>query len=283
MIAVKDLTYSYPSSSINALDGLNFKIEKGEIFGFLGPSGAGKSTCQKVLYKILDNYSGSVQVDGKNLKDWGKSYFEIIGVGFELPNHYPKLTARENLELFAAFYPKEKLLPIPEILTIVGLENVIDDRVESFSKGMQMRLNYVRAIMHDPEILFFDEPTAGLDPMNARKIINHIKALREAGKTIFITTHNMTTADELCDRISFIVDGQIVLTDQPQKLKIQYGDDRVRVELKNGQSSEFPLSKLGVNNDFLKFIREHEVQKIHTSEATLEKVFLQVTGKSLDV
>lgn len=283
MIHVKDLTYSYPSASSEALKNVNFSIKKGEIFGFLGPSGAGKSTCQKVLYKIIDNFTGTIEVHGKNLKNWGKDYFEIIGVGFELPNHYPKLSARENLELFAAFYQKDKISPLVDLLAIVGLEDVIDHRVESFSKGMKMRLNYVRSIMHNPDILFFDEPTAGLDPMNARKIVNHIKELRSDGKTIFITTHNMTTADELCDRVSFIVDGEIVITDQPKSLKIQHGNERVNVELRNGRVSEFPLTQLGMNKDFLQFIKGDEILRIHTNEATLEKVFLQVTGKSLDV
>ena len=281
MIAVESLSYTYPGSSTEVLKDLNFSISKGEIFGFLGPSGAGKSTCQKVLYKILGQYKGLITIHGKNLKDWGKDYFENIGVGFELPNHYNKLTARENLNLFAAFYPKAPSNPIEELLEIVGLEDVINDRVESFSKGMKMRLNYVRAIMHNPDILFFDEPTAGLDPMNARRILNHIKKLRQSGKTIFITTHNMNTADELCDRVSFIVNGEIAITDKPKKLKMQYGEERVNVELKNGNSKSFALENLGQNAAFFQYIRDAGIQRIYTQEASLERVFLQVTGKKL--
>ena len=283
MIKVSNLTYTYPSATSPTLKNLNFNIEEGEIFGFLGPSGAGKSTCQKVLYKIISGFSGEINIHGKGLKSWGREYFEQIGVGFELPNHYGKLSAKENLELFSAFYKKEKLLPFQPLLELVGLGQEADKPVDSFSKGMKMRLNFVRAIMHNPDILFFDEPTAGLDPGNAHILKRHIQNLKAQGKTIFITTHDMATADELCDRVSFIVEGEIVLTDKPAKLKLQHGNDLVKVELKNGASSDFPLEQLGVNPAFLQFIATEEILRIHTQEATLEEVFIQVTGKTLKV
>ena len=190
MIKVTNLSYTYPKTSQPTLKNLNFEIDQGEIFGFLGPSGAGKSTTQKVLYKILHNFDGEILVNDKSLDDWGSDYFEKIGVGCELPNHYLKLTAKENLDLFASFYPSENILDFEELLSIVGLEDALNKRVEEFSKGMSMRLNFVRSIMHDPELLFFDEPTAGLDPINARKIKQHILKLRDQGKTIFVTTHD---------------------------------------------------------------------------------------------
>ena len=209
MITVKNLSYSYKKSNNFALDKLNFSIESGEIFGFLGPSGSGKSTTQKILYKILTNYQGEVLIDGQSLDCLGKEYYARIGVGFELPNHYMKLTARENLTLFGSFYPKEKLQNLESLFAIVGMEEHIDKRVEDYSKGMKMRLNFIRSIMHNPDIIFFDEPTSGLDPTNAHKVKEEIKALKARGKTIFITTHDMATADELCDQVSFIVDGKL--------------------------------------------------------------------------
>ncbi|MFK7810056.1 MAG: ABC transporter ATP-binding protein [Saprospiraceae bacterium] len=283
MISVKNLYYTYPAATAPTLKQLNFDIDKGEIFGFLGPSGAGKSTCQKILYKIINNYDGEISIKGKSLDVWGKEYFEQIGVGFELPNHYGKLSAKENLELFAGFYRKEKLRPIVSLLEMVGLEKDINKPVDSFSKGMKMRLNFVRAIMHDPDILFFDEPTAGLDPVNGHLMKKHILDLKAKGKTIFITTHDMTIADELCDRVSFIVDGEIVVTEEPEKLKTQYGNNVVTVELQNGNRSDFSLEKLGVNTAFQEFLKQGEVLRIHTQEATLEKVFIEVTGKTLKV
>ncbi len=281
MIRVADLSYTYPSAESPALKGLNFNITQGEIFGFLGPSGAGKSTCQKILYKTLSKFTGQIDINGKAIQKWGREYFEDIGVGFELPNHYGKLTAKENLDLFAAFYPKEKRAPILPLLELVGLEQDANKRVDTFSKGMKVRLNFVRAIMHDPDLLFFDEPTMGLDPINALVIKNHILELKKRGKTIFITTHNMATADELCDRVSFIVEGEIIVTEKPSELKLQYGNDLVTVELKNGNSYEFSLAQLGANKEFLEFIKQDEILRIHSQESTLEHVFIAVTGKAL--
>jgi len=281
MIVVKNLSYTYPKTMKPALKGLNFEISRGEIFGFLGPSGAGKSTCQKVLYKIINQFTGEIQIGGKSLNKWGSEYFSNIGVGFELPNHYGKLTAKENLDLFAAFYPKDQCQPILPLLEMVGLEKERNDQVDTFSKGMKMRLNFVRAIMHNPDILFFDEPTSGLDPVNGLILKNHIKELKNQGKTIFITTHDMTTADELCDRVSFIVDGEIIITDQPSSLKLEHGKNSVKVEMEGGSDAEFSLQGLGSNPDFINFLATGDVLRIHTQEATLEQVFIDVTGKNL--
>ncbi|MCB0632208.1 MAG: ABC transporter ATP-binding protein [Saprospiraceae bacterium] len=281
MIQVEDLVFQYPKNEIPTLRGLSFDIREGEVFGFLGPSGAGKSTAQKVLYKTLGTYQGRVQVNGKELCDWDNTYFEKIGVGFELPNHYLKLTGRENLELFATFYTNGKKRAMEELFEMVDLRDAMDQPVEAYSKGMKMRLNFLRAIQHDPDILFFDEPTSGLDPVNAQKIRQHILDLRDAGKTIFVTTHSMHTADELCDRVAFIVEGKLQATDSPGHLKSQYGQEAIRVELKNGDTNDFPLSGLGVNEAFLSFIKQGEVKHIRTMEASLEEVFIEITGKSL--
>ncbi|MDQ3489637.1 MAG: ABC transporter ATP-binding protein [Acidobacteriota bacterium] len=281
MIKVESLSYKYPKSKETVLKNLNFEIGKGEIFGFLGPSGAGKSTTQKVLYKILNDFTGDVRIDNKPLKDWGNEYFEKIGVGFELPNHYLKLTAKENLQLFASFYPKKNLLNFDSLFETFGLADSSHKRVEEFSKGMKMRLNFIRAIMHGPDIIFLDEPTAGLDPVNSQKIKRYIIKLKNEGKTIFVTTHDMTTADELCDRVSFIAGGEILLTERPSVLKNEHGKHTVKVEMQNGQTAEFALKDLGNNQKFLEFISQNEVLKINTQEATLEEVFIRVTGSKL--
>ena len=281
MISVNNVSFTYPGADQKVLHDLSFDINKGEIFGFLGPSGAGKSTTQKLLYKILNGYHGAIEIDGKSLGDWGSEYFELIGVGFELPNHYLKLTGRENLKLFGSFYKSGRLLETDHLFELVGLNDCIDDKVETYSKGMKMRLNYIRAIMHQPDILFFDEPTAGLDPISAHKIKTHIKQLKQEGKTIFITTHDMSTADELCDRVSFIVDGSLRLTEKPSVLKHKHGQDKVNVVSKNSNSAEFPLEQLGENAGFLKFIKDNDILSIKTAEATLEEVFIEVTGKTL--
>lgn len=281
MIEVSDLVFSYPKNEEKTLKGLSFEIEKGEVFGFLGPSGAGKSTAQKILCKILGSYQGNVKIDGKEVAEWDNSYFEKIGVGFELPNHYLKLTGKENMDLFASFYSNGKTRDLKKLFEMVDLQEAMNKPVEAYSKGMKMRLNFIRAIQHDPDILFFDEPTTGLDPVNATKIRQHIRELKAKGKTIFITTHSMHTADELCDRVAFIVDGQIVVTDSPGNLKKEFGKESLKVELAGGRVEEFPLKDLGTNQLFLDFIKQGVVKTIRTLDATLDEVFIRVTGKTL--
>jgi len=281
IIHVENLSFSYDNNNKNILNKLNFSINKGEIFGFLGPSGAGKSTTQKILYKLLNTFTGTVEINQQDIKSTGSEYYESIGVGFELPNHYLKLTGKENMQLFASFYKNKSIENIESLFALVGLEDSINNTVETYSKGMQMRLNYIRAIMHDPDILFFDEPTAGLDPINAKIIKEHILKLKKSGKTLFITTHDMTIADQLCDRIALLVDGKIICIDQPSHLKKIHGKNSVRVETIDGQNKEFQLDDIGNNFDFLLFIKQNPIKSIKTLEASLEEVFIKLTGKEL--
>ncbi len=283
MIEVRNLTFAYAGTGTPAIRALSFAIAEGEIFGFLGPSGAGKSTTQKILIGLLKDYAGEIQVMGRDLKAWKSDYYERIGVSFEVPNHYTKLTARENLVYFGSLYSQNAQSPA-SLLGLVGLEEDGDMLVSQYSKGMKNRLNVARALLHDPEVLFLDEPTTGLDPVNARRIKDLIRGQKAAGKTIFLTTHNMTVADELCDRVAFIVDGEIKLVDSPRTLKLQYGRPQVRVEYSADGTlarRDFPLAGLGDNPGFLNLLRTADVQTIHTQEATLEDIFIEVTGRSL--
>ncbi|MDX1530454.1 MAG: ABC transporter ATP-binding protein [Rhodothermales bacterium] len=282
MIDVHDLAYTYPGADAPAVRGLSFRVEDGEIFGFLGPSGAGKSTTQKVLTGLLRGYGGRVRVLDRDLADWGPDYYERVGVAFELPNHYLKLTARENLAYFGALYrgPTE---PPEAVLDAVGLGDAADQRVGAYSKGMKVRLNLARALLHRPALLFLDEPTAGIDPVTSRRIRALIQEQREAGTTVFLTTHDMAVADALCDRVAFLVDGAIRLVGAPRALKHRYGQRAVRVEYgppEAPQHRDFPLDGLADDPAFLTTLRE-PVQTIHTLETTLEDVFVQVTGRAL--
>ena len=285
MIKADNLSFNYRGSHSPAAKNLTFEICQGEIFGFLGPSGAGKSTTQKILIGLLKGYSGSVSIKDTDLVRWDADLYNHIGVGFELPNHYLKLTALENLEFFGSFY--RHTIDFEELLEMVGLLEDAGKKVEDYSKGMKVRLNFVRSLMHNPEILFLDEPTSGLDPVNARKIKDIILARKASGKTIFITTHNMHDADELCDRISFIVDGEIMVTDTPKKLKLEYGKSRVRIEYADGdkpspsRQQEFPLKGLGQDQTFMDIMKSREIISIHSQEASLDEVFIQVTGRHL--
>jgi fluoroquinolone transport system ATP-binding protein len=281
IIAVRDLTYRYRGQARPAVDGVSFSVRRGEIFGLLGPSGAGKSTTQKVLTRQQRDYSGSVAIFGKDLSGRGQDYFERIGVGFELPNHYLKFTARENLSFFASLYTRPSRDP-RDLMALVGLEDYADKKVETFSKGMRMRLNFVRAIQHDPELVFLDEPTAGLDPVNAGIVKALIGDLARAGKTVVLTTHNMNDVDQLCDRISFMVDGRVAAHDTPQALKATHGRRMVAVTPEQGPTEEFALDGLGENARFLDLLRAGRIDRIHSQEASLDKVFTDVTGHRLD-
>jgi fluoroquinolone transport system ATP-binding protein len=281
MIHVSNLSYSYGGAA-PALRGLEFAVGRGEIFGFLGPSGAGKSTTQKILIKLLSGYQGRVQVMGRELASWGQDYYERVGVAFELPNHFLRLSARRNLAAFAALYSRPTRSP-DELLEALGLAASADVPVERFSKGMQTRLGLARALLHHPELLFLDEPTTGLDPANARLVKDLIRAERDAGATVVLTTHSMALADELCDRVALIVDGRIAQIDAPRALRLRFGAPSLRVEYLDGgvRTAEFPLAGLADNVAFQRLLREAAVQTIHSREATLEEVFLAVTGRSL--
>ena len=282
-IDVRDLAFRYPKADRPAIEGLSFDVGRGEIFGFLGPSGAGKSTTQKVLIGLLRDYNGAVDVLGRPPKGWGADDYERIGVSFEFPNHFLKLTASENLAYFAALYAGPTRPP-RELLDLVGLGDDGGLRVSQYSKGMKARLSVARSLLHGPELLFWDEPTAGLDPLNARRIKELALAQKEAGRTIFLTTHDMTLADELCDRVAFLADGRIALIDAPRELKLRHGRREVRVEFdRDGRAEhrDFPLDGLGDAPAFLDLLRSGGVRTIHTREATLEEIFIRSTGRGL--
>jgi len=280
MIYIDNLSYQYPGAQMDTLRGIDFSIAEGEVFGFLGPSGSGKSTTQKIMFKLLSGYKGSVKIGNKEVREWDHSIYEKIGVGFELPNHYLKLSALENLRFFKTFYTYSHDPMM--LLDQVGLGNDAHKKVGDYSKGMKMRLNFIRSYMHDPEILFLDEPTSGLDPVNARLIKDIILELKGKGKTIFITTHQMHDADELCDRVAFIVDGSIKIIDSPDNLKNRHSKRTVEVRLKNqAMGKTYSLDGLGENQEFLQLIRTNDIETLHSKEASLDDIFIQVTGKTL--
>lgn len=284
MIEVEDLRFTYPRSTGYALSGLDFTVDRGEVFGLLGPSGAGKTTTQNILIGLLKAYEGRATVDGREMRDIGSDYYERIGVAFDSPNLYGKFTALENLAFFQSLYSGETEDPI-RLLQLLGLEDAASTMVSSFSHGMKMRLRLCRALVGRPELLFLDEPTSALDPVNARKVRDLIGSCRRKGTTVILSTHDMITADEVCDRVAFIVDGSIRAIDSPRNLKLQPGDTRVTVEYLddegNAASREFPLHNLLQDELFSSLLRDRRVETIHTIEPTLEDIFIEVTGRRL--
>lgn len=284
MIAVEDLRYRYPGTDTDVLQSLSFAIEPGMIFGFLGPSGAGKSTTQRILTGVLGGWSGSVRVEDRPLGELGSGYRARIGVSFEFPNVYTRLSARENLAFFASLHPGETRDP-DELLGLVGLSDVADHRVATFSKGMRMRLNLARAFLNHPSILFLDEPTSGLDPSSARFVKDLVRDAAADGAATFVTTHDMATAAELCDRVGFLVDGRLAGVGTPRDLMVAHGRRTVRVGFRQPDgtlaAAEFDLDTLGTEHRFAELLDAGTVETIHTTEATLEDVFLAVTGRQL--
>ncbi len=284
MISLEDISYTYPRGQGSTLSGLTLDVKDGEIFGLLGPSGSGKSTTQKISMGLLRGFSGRASVFGQPVGSMGRDFFNRIGVSFELPKLYLRLTALENLKLYAALYKGPARDPI-ELLTLVGLEKDADKRVADFSKGMKMRLNLCRALINDPDLLFLDEPTTGQDPARARLTRDLIRQLKQEGKTIFLTTHNMAEADEVCDRVGFLVNGRADIIDAPTSLKQKYGQRLLEVtttEQTDFQRHTFPMERLDKNEAFLELLQSGKIDTMHTLEASLDDVFIKVAGSTDD-
>lgn len=283
MISVKNLHHSYNNDGKFAVKDVSFEVKEGEIFGFLGPSGAGKSTTQGILTGLLTLQKGDVEVAGYNIKHPKKEMFNQIGVSFEQSNVYSKMTAKENLDFYGKLFDVETL-DTQALLELVGLGDKASMKAGEFSKGMKHRLTFARSMLNKPKLWFLDEPTTGLDPAIAAEIKDIIKAEKEKGVTVFLTTHNMFIADELCDRVAFIVDGEIKLIDSPRNLKLQYGEKFVDVEyLKDGQTVKETFSTT-LPEDITRLkatLDAHEILTMHTKEATLEEIFIKVTGRGL--
>lgn len=280
MIQVKELSFSYTKKPF--IRNMNFSVSKGEIFGFLGPSGAGKSTLQKILIGMLSTYEGSACVNGTECKNRTNDFYQNIGVDFEFSTMYEKLTARENLRFFASLYQQQPR-SMDQLLDAVGLSDHADKRVSEFSKGMKARLNFIKALLHDPAILCLDEPTSGLDPTNSRIMKDLILAEKDRGKTILLTTHNMEDAAELCDKVAFIVNGQIMALDSPHNLIMSRGAAQITYSwLENEeQTATCQLNAVAEDQRLCQLIRENRLTSIHSSEPTLNDVFIDITGRTL--
>jgi ABC-2 type transport system ATP-binding protein len=238
-IEVSKLTRHY--NGLCAVDHISFDVEVGEVFGFLGPNGAGKTTTIKMLTGQLRPTQGKATVAGWDIVQEHQALKSSIGVVFEFQNLYERLTGRDNLDFFARIYgvPKAR---VEELLQVTGLADRADDKVKTYSNGMKQRLLIARGLLHEPVVLFLDEPTRGLDPGVARDIRSIIARLSDDGVTVFLTTHYMEEADRLCSRIAILHKGRIVAIDSPDALKAAHA------------ASE---------------------------EATLEDVFLRLTGHAL--
>lgn len=282
-IVVENLSYHY--GKIVAVDKISFRVARQEILGFLGPNGAGKSTTVKVLTGQLRLQEGHATLLGMDIAQDIERVQARMGVCFEQPNLYEQMTALENLELFARLF-NMKNFDGYALLKKVGLEGREKDRVANYSKGMKQRLMVARSLVNQAEILFLDEPTSGLDPVSADSIRNLILKERERGATIFLTTHDMWEADKLCDRVAFLNQGKIAALDTPHTLKQQYGQRSLVVEIsRDGQLEKrtVTLDKAETPDTMRELFSREKVVTVHSQEATLEDIFLKVTGRRLTV
>ena len=236
MLQVENLSHSYNKELSFAIRDINFTIQDSEIFGFLGPSGAGKSTTQNILTGLLPLQHGHILLNGKSISFRDKHYLNSIGVSFESPNVYKMLSGFDNLEFHKKMFDGATDDSM-KLLRMVQLEDDARKKAGSYSKGMLQRLVFARSLINKPKILFLDEPTSGLDPTTSRVIKEIIKEKKNEGITIFLTTHNMHIAEELCDKVAFIDNGRIRVTDSPKNLKIKYGEKLIKIEYLKMESS----------------------------------------------
>lgn len=258
--------------NVKALDHCDLEIRKGEIFGYLGPSGAGKTTTIKLLTGQLHSDAGEVTVLGKN--PFSPEIRQQIGIMSDMSGLYEKMTVYENLDIFADIYGvKNKKKKIKETLEAVDLYDNRKKKVEKLSRGMKQRLVFARTILHNPRLLFLDEPTANLDPATADEIRELITKLNRNGTTVFLTTHNMEEADELCHRIALLNKGHIVECGSPEELKLKYSKKKVLITTGKGKK-EISLDKNELIDELEK---TEELLMIHSEEPSLRDVFLSLT------
>lgn len=268
VIEVKKLSKSFQKTV--ALQGCDFSVRKGEIFGFLGPSGAGKTTTIKLLTGQLKSDGGDIQILGE--KPFSSKTKSRIGIMSDNSGLYEKMSVYDNLLLFAKIYDIDKSC-IEKVLEEVDLLDAKKQLVSQLSKGMKQRLIFARTIIHSPSLLFLDEPTANLDPSTANEVREIIKKLNAKGTTVFLTTHNMEEADEMCHRVAFLNHGHIIESGHPEDLKLKYSKKQIRMKTSQ-EDYTIPLDP-----KLLKQELEHidELLMIHSIEPTLKEVFLTLT------
>lgn len=277
-IEVEKLSRAF--NGLKAVDNISFKVEAGEIFGFLGHNGAGKTTTIRMLSGQLLPTSGGARVARCDVIAEQRRLRPLIGVVSEHQNLYERMSGRENLEFAVRLYG-QNIRRVDETLQQVGLLDRAKDNVRTYSNGMKQRLLIARALLHRPQIIFLDEPTRGLDPVVGREVRQLILDLSQQGVTIFLTTHYMEEADQLCGRVAFLSEGRIVAVDTPNDLKVAHGQNSVNVTLDDGQRLSIALDDQDAGKQLEKLVNDGHVRTLHSAEATLEDVFIQIAGRGL--
>lgn len=274
MIRVENVSKSFGSKK--ALHQISFEIKEGEIFGFLGPSGSGKTTMINVLTGQLAADQGKTILLGKNSQDLTSNDLEQIGIVSDGSGFYEKMSLYKNLLIYAKLYGL-KSDRVHQVLQQVGLADAKDIIAEKLSTGMKQRMFLARALLNAPKILFLDEPTSGLDPTTSKMIHTLLQELKQAGTTIFLTTHDMHEATLLCDRLSLLNKGNLIEYGSPQDIIQKYHvDKKVHVVYNDGREQIVPFEELP-------HLDTTDLMVVHSCEPTLEEIFIRLTGEKLDV
>lgn len=265
---------------VRAVDGITFSVAEGEVFGLLGHNGAGKTTTIRMLTGRARPTAGTATVAGYDIVRERDRIKPVINAVFEDPNLYERFSGRDNLRLFAELYgaPPSRA---DELLETVGLTAAAKRKVKTYSSGMKQRLLVARALVNKPRVLFMDEPTRGLDPTSARELRALVSRLSDEGTTIFLTTHYMEEADELCDRVAFLSQGRIVAMDTPRELKLKQGQRRAIVLLQDRTEQSVRLDDPADAARLDQWMRDGLVLTVHSQEGTLEDVFVALAGRAL--
>jgi fluoroquinolone transport system ATP-binding protein len=278
-VFVADLWFAYPAGP-DVLQGVDFVVPQGEVTGLVGASGAGKSTVLRVVTGTVDTPRGLVEVLGRPLASWGPELYARMGVAFELPTHYRKLTGRENLELFAGLQPGPTR-PLDELLTEVGLADAADVRVAAYSKGMAVRLGLARALLADPALLLLDEPTSGLDRGNAERVAALVAGHRDRGGAVLLSTHDLWLAEQVADRVLVLDGGRITGRVTATELGGSSGPATIRV--RTGPASQpvvhdFPLPDAVQDPAFLALLTRDDLLDV-TTHAQPGRLVAQLAGR----
>jgi ABC-2 type transport system ATP-binding protein len=277
-VEVKGLEKHY--GDVRAVDGITFSVAEGEIFGLLGHNGAGKTTTIRMLTGRARPTAGTATVGGYDIVHQRDQIKPVINAVFEDPNLYERFSGRDNLRFFAELYGAPAARA-DELLDTVGLTSAGKRKVKTYSSGMKQRLLVARALVNKPRVLFMDEPTRGLDPTSARELRALVARLADEGATVFLTTHYMEEADELCDRVAFLSQGRIVALDTPRELKLKQGERRAVVLLKDRTEHSVQLDDPADAARLDQWIRDGLVLTVHSQEGTLEDVFVALSGRAL--
>ena len=279
MIRIAGLRVLY--GTFAAVDGLDLDIRRGELFGLLGPNGAGKSTTIRVLIGQRLPSGGSVTVAGRDVvRDWAKIK-PLFGYVPDRENHFEEFTGRRNLEFFGQLYNVPKLRAA-EVLKMVELDEAADLVVRGYSLGMRKKLLLARALLHDPQILYLDEPTANLDIHSAEVVHRILRNLVKRGATVILTTHDMDEVEKICDRVAIMARGKLVALDSPLTLKQQHTERKVDVIRDDGERFVYDMDTPTGLNDLAALVTAGRALSIRTREFDFHATFLKLTGLAFD-